>query len=279
METQGKLYHTCLPMGSIGHAKSNHFWMILVCLLLSMQAKTVWPQESSSEDMRETLVLANKILAMEGLVGPFGHVSVRVKEETKFRIADHRSPDEVTIDHIKEVNIEISPEEAKRQDLYREVFIHSSIYRELPEVNAVVHTHAPYAVALGTLRLADNKVLPTTNPGANLGNFIPVFQTVGLISTPEKGLQLTRTLQGQNGVLLRGHGTVVVGNSLEQAVLRAIYLEFEARVQIRSRAAGEPIPYEVDESDLFKRTVAVDHAWHYYLDKLKRLGKSETLTP
>jgi ribulose-5-phosphate 4-epimerase/fuculose-1-phosphate aldolase len=108
------------------------------------------------------------------------------------------------------------------------------------------------------------------------GNFIPVFQPVGLISTPEKGMALARTLQGQNGVLLRGHGTVVVGTTLEQAVLRAIYLEFEARTQIRSRSAGEPIPYTTSESDLFKRTVAVEHAWHYYLDKFRQSVKNET---
>ena len=83
-------------------------------------------------------------------------------------------------------------------------------------MKAIVHTHAPYAVALGTLQRSDNnKIFPTTNPGANLGNFIPVFQPVGLISTPEKGMALARTLQGQNGVLLRGHGTVVVGSTLE----------------------------------------------------------------
>ena len=119
--------------------------------------------------------------------------------------------------------------EARSRGLYREVFIHTSIYRELPEVKAVVHTHAPNAVALGTLSVPDNKIFPTTNPGANLGNFIPIYPTVGLIGSPEKGLEVARALEGQNGVLLRGHGMVVVGSSLEQAVLRAIYLEFEAR--------------------------------------------------
>ncbi|MEE8349267.1 MAG: class II aldolase/adducin family protein [Acidobacteriota bacterium] len=226
-------------------------------------------------DTREQLVLANRILAMEGLVGPYGHVSLRVGDGTRFRIADHRSPDQVVVDHIVEVNLDITPEEAKARNLYREVFIHASIYRELPDVKAVVHTHAPNAVALGTLRVPDNKILPTTNPGANLGNFIPVFPTVGLIGSPEKGLQVAQTLQGQNGLLLRGHGTVVVGNNLEQAVLRTIYLEFEARSQMTARAAGEPIPYQADESDLFKRTVAIEHAWHFYVDKLNSLG----LTP
>ena len=251
-------------------------WVSLVCLVMLMQIKVAVAQDYSTLDVREKLVVANKILAMEGLVGPFGHVSVRMEGEGRFRISDHRSPNEVTVDGIKEVEIEITPEAVADQDLYREVFIHSSIYRELPEVKAIVHTHAPYAVALGTLQRSNNKVLPTTNPGANLGNFIPVFQPVGLISTPEKGIELARTLQGQNGVLLRGHGTVVVGTTLEQAVLRAIYLEFEARTQIRSRSAGEPIPYNSSESDLFKRTVAVEHAWHYYVDKFRQSVKDET---
>ena len=247
--------------------------MKMVSLILFTFGACALAQEASSEDPREKLVLANRILAMEGLVGPFGHVSLRVGDEARFRIADHRSPDQIVLDHITEVNVDIAVEEAQARGLYREVFIHASIYRELPNVKAVVHTHAPNAVALGTLSVPDNKIIPTTNPGANLGNFIPIYPTVGLIGSPEKGLEVARALDGQNGVLLRGHGTVVVGSSLEQAVLRAIYLELEARSQMSARAAGEPIPYQPDESNLFKRTVAIEHAWHYYFDKLKSLGQ------
>jgi len=245
--------------------------MTMVSLILFMSA--AFAQQVSSSDPREPLVLANRILAMESLVGPYGHVSFRVGDEPRFRIADHRSPDQVVVDHIVEVSVDITPEEAQNRNLYREVFIHASIYRELPDVKAVVHTHAPHAVALGTLSVPDNKIFPTTNPGANLGNFIPIYPTVGLIGSPEKGLEVARALQGQNGVLLRGHGTVVVGSSLEQAVLRTIYLELVARSQMGARAAGDPIPYRAEDSDLFKRTVAIEHAWHYYVDKLKSLGQ------
>ena len=244
----------------------------MVSLLLFTFGVGALGQETSSEDPREILVLANRVLAMEGLVGPYGHVSLRVGNEARFQIADHRSPDQVVLDHIKEVNLDITPEEAQARGLYREVFIHASIYRELPEVKAVVHTHAPNAVALGSLKVPDNKIFPTTNPGANLGNFIPIYPIVGLIGSPEKGLEVARALEGQNGVLLRGHGTVAVGSSLEQAVLRAIYLEFEARSQMSARAAGQPNFYQPDESDLFKRTVAIEHAWHFYVDKLISLG-------
>ena len=276
LEFRSKLYHTVPAMVAGRESSSRWLWASLVCLVLLTQMKSAVAQDYSTLDVREKLVVANYILAMEGLVGPYGHVSVRMEGEGKFRISDHRSPNEVTIDHIKEVEVEITREAVEAQGLYSEVFIHSSIYRELPEVKAVVHTHAPYAVALGTLKRSQNRVLPTTTPGANLGNFIPVFQPVGLISTPEKGIEVARTLQGQNGVLLRGHGTVVVGSTLEQAVLRAIYLEFEARTQIRSRSAGEPIPYEYSESDLFKRTLAVEHAWHFYVEKYRQSVKKET---
>lgn len=261
-------------MRCIRQLQSSAVSLARVFLILFLSGPWALGQETPSEDPRELLVLANRILAMEGLVGPYGHVSLRVGDEASFHIADHRSPDQVGLDHITEVNLDITPEEAQARGLYREVFIHASIYRELPEVKAVVHTHAPNAVALGSLKVPDNKIPPTTNPGANLGNFIPIYPIVGLIGSPEKGLEVARALEGQNGVLLRGHGTVTVGNRLEQAVLRAIYLEFEARSQMSARAAGELNPYQPDESDLFKRTVAIEHAWHFYVDRLKSLGQA-----
>lgn len=222
--------------------------------------------------LKEKLVLANKILAAEGLVGPFGHVSVRSNSKNGFFIAKHESADRVELADIIEMQTDVTPETVQKNNLYSEIFIHSSMYREYPAVGAVVHTHAPYAVALGTLRIQGNRVSPTTNPGANLGNFIPIFPEVGLVRDPERGLKIARTLAGQNGVLLRGHGTVTVGRTLEQAVLRAIYLELEARTQIWTRSAGGPVFYETDESNLFKDTRSIDHAWHHYEEKVRKAG-------
>ncbi|MBI2820657.1 MAG: class II aldolase/adducin family protein [Acidobacteria bacterium] len=248
---------------------------VAFCAALNSRAAAAPGTPASVPDAREQLVLANKILAGEGLIGPFGHVSMRSSDGKKFLIAKHQSANQVTPGDIVEVDLDITPEEAKQRNLYLEVFIHSSIYREHSEIHAVVHTHAPYTVALGTLRSGDNRMLPTTNPGANLGNFMPVFPDIGLVADPEKGLKIARALQGQNGVLLRGHGAVVVGKSLEQAVLRAIYLEFEARAQMTSRSAGEPVSYTAEESDIFKQTQAVEHAWHYYEEKYGRQEEEE----
>jgi ribulose-5-phosphate 4-epimerase/fuculose-1-phosphate aldolase len=138
-----------------------------------------------------------------------------------------------------------------------------------------VHSHSPYAIALGTLPLGNNRVVPTTNPGSNLGNFIPVFSEVGLIQNPAQGQKVAKSLDGQNGVLLRGHGAVVVGSSIEQAVLRAIYLEMEARTELIARGSRElPIPYTNSESDQFKATRAIEHPWEYYVQKVTRAERA-----
>jgi ribulose-5-phosphate 4-epimerase/fuculose-1-phosphate aldolase len=228
-------------------------------------------------DLRQTLVAANRILAMEGLVGPYGHVSAR-SDAGHFWIADHRSPDTVELSHLKQVSVGLDEETARRERWYREIFIHSEMYKLLPDVGAVVHVHAPYSVALGTMK-GEDRVRPTTNPGANLGEFIPIYASTGLVETPANARKVASALQGQNGVLLRGHGAVVVGGTLEQAVLRAIYLELEARSQLLARAAGTPLFYTAEESSRFRRTAAVEHAWHYYLEKLHRSGQLPGAAP
>lgn len=261
------------PATASNHAKTTAL-VALVCssfLAAVFGIRTGAAVNEAAIDSRETLVLANRILAMEGLIGPFGHVSTRVGP-TKFLIAkdDEHGGAWVEAADFVELDTALTTNDVRKQGLYSEVFIHSGAYNEHSEVKAVVHTHSPYVIALGTLILPDGKVLPTTNPGSNLGNFIPMFSVIGLIQTPEQGQRVAQALQGQNGVLLRGHGAVVVGASIEQAVLRAIYLELEARTQLLSRAAGSPGFYQSAESDLFKATGAIDHPWHYFVEKVRR---------
>jgi HCOMODA/2-hydroxy-3-carboxy-muconic semialdehyde decarboxylase len=238
------------------------------CLLV----RTASAAQDRATDPRDTLVLANRILAMEGLTGPFGHVSVRA-DAGSFWVADHRSPDSVERAHLKQVSIDLTEDQARVQHWYREIFIHSETYRLLPDVGAVVHTHAPNTVALGTLALTE-RLRPTTNLGANLGEDIPIYEPTGLVERPDAARVVARTLGARNAVLLRGHGAVIVGASVEEAVLRAIYLEQEARYQLVTRAAGTPRYYTAEEAAPFSRRTAIEHAWQYYLEKLKRTQAS-----
>ena len=209
---------------------------------------------------------------MEGLIEPYGHASLRLSATT-FLIARNGSGAWVDSRDLVELETALTERTVKDRGLYSEVFIHSAMYQEHAGIGAVVHTHSPSAVALGTLRGRSGRVLPTTNRGANLGNFIPVFSEIGLIQSAAMGRKVARALKGQNGVLLRGHGAVTVGATLEQAVLRAIYLELEARSQMASRQAGTPVFFRARESDLFKETRAVAHAWEYFAEKLREQNR------
>ena len=244
----------------------------LACALITLSGLASTAARQEAKAPLDTLVMANRILAMEGLVGPYGHVSVR-EDAGHFWIADHRSPDTVERQHLRQVDIGLDQAKAEAEHWYREIFIHSEMYRMYPNVGAVVHVHPAHSTALGTLSGSD-RVVPTTNPGSNLGAFIPIYHQTGLIETPEQAQKVAGTLQGQNGVLLRGHGAVLVGGRLEQAVLRAIYLEVEARTQLMARAAGTPLFYSPEESARFSKTTAIAHAWDYYVQRVQALRPS-----
>src|SRR6202012_5752947 len=95
---------------------------------------------------------------------------------------------------------------------HNEVFIHSETYRRRPDVQAVVHTHAPYAVAFSSL---GRELLPISNDAGFFYKRLEVFsETTDLIVDPERGRSVARHL-GENGaVLLRNHGIVTAGRSI-----------------------------------------------------------------
>jgi HCOMODA/2-hydroxy-3-carboxy-muconic semialdehyde decarboxylase len=62
-----------------------------------------------------------------------------------------------------------------------------------------------------------------------------------LVRTPELGAALARSLGGNNIVLMRGHGSTVIGFNLRQAVYRAVYAELNAKLQSEALRLGEPI--------------------------------------
>jgi L-fuculose-phosphate aldolase len=116
-----------------------------------------------------------------------------------------------------------------------ELPLHLAVYRETASA-AVVHTHSPFATALGTV--ADQ--LPAIHYlVAELGGPVPVvpYATPG---SDDLAQAATAALQGRSAVLLRNHGTLTVGDSLPRAYARAVLLEWLAALYYRARAFGEP---------------------------------------
>ena len=191
------------------------------------------------------LVAANRILAAEGVLDGFGHVSARHdKDPGRFLLARSMAPALVTAGDVMEFDLDSNPIDARGRTAYLERFIHSEIYRVHPEVQAVVHSHSPAVIPFGVVGVA---LRPIFHLGGFLGVGVPVFEirdaggpaTDMLIRNAGLGAALAKTLGSAPVALLRGHGNVVVGQSVKEAVFRAIYTEVNARLESEALRLGQ----------------------------------------
>lgn len=111
------------------------------------------------------------------------------------------------------------------------------IYGHMPEVNAIIHTHQPYATAAGLL----GDVLPaavTTLANVTLGevNVAPYCSAASL----DMGVQTVKYIGGRRAVILKHHGVITVGKDLKEALYAAVYMEDAAKTYLAAKSAGEP---------------------------------------
>jgi HCOMODA/2-hydroxy-3-carboxy-muconic semialdehyde decarboxylase len=192
----------------------------------------------------DELVYANRILYDQGVVDGLGQASVRHDSEPGlFLLSANRAPAMVRRRDIVCYDFDGNAVSPDAERPYLERFIHSEIYRARPDVMAVVHSHSasvlPFAVTGSRLR-------PIYHMSGFLGAGSTHFEireaggnTDMLIRNPQLGQALARSLGGCSCVLMRGHGSTVVGTSLKQAVYRAIYAEVNAKLQLQAHALGE----------------------------------------
>jgi ribulose-5-phosphate 4-epimerase/fuculose-1-phosphate aldolase len=194
---------------------------------------------------REELVLAYRILAAHGVVDAYGHVSMRsVRNPKHYLLARATAPELVTADDILEFDLDSNPVKDPGVPLYLERYIHGEILKHRPEVNAVVHNHSPMVIPFG---ITTAPLRPLCNTAAFIGEGVPVFEVRDfqdsgdiIVKTPHLGAALARTLGRKPAALMRGHGAVVVGESLMLAVVRSVYLELSARLQMQAMLIAGP---------------------------------------
>jgi HCOMODA/2-hydroxy-3-carboxy-muconic semialdehyde decarboxylase len=127
--------------------------------------------------------------------------------------------------------------------VYLERFIHGEIYRARPDVQAVVHSHSPNVIPFGVTATPLQPVFHMSGFLAEGSALFEIRDVAGdtdmLISNGSLGVALAAALGSRSTVMMRGHGSTVVGASLEQAVYRAFYAEVNARLQTQARQLGE----------------------------------------
>jgi L-ribulose-5-phosphate 4-epimerase len=120
------------------------------------------------------------------------------------------------------------------------------IFKNMPEVNAIIHTHQTYATAVS---LISNKlpVVTTTLPNVTLGEVnVAPYSIPGTLSM---GIETVENINGKRAVILKHHGVITVGNDLKEAIYAAVYMEDTAKAYLAAKACGEPDVLSKKQSD------------------------------
>lgn len=219
--------------------------------------------------------MANRILAREGVLDAFGHISVRhPSDPSRFYLARSVAPELVVEHDILEFDLSGQPVVSTDTALYSERVIHSVLYRMRPDVSAVCHHHCP---AMMPFCLTELKLHVVTQLGAVLGKRVPVWDqrdefgaTNHLVTREAEAVSLAKCLGPNSIVLMKRHGATVVGANLRQVVFRSVYGCRDAELQSRSQGYGALSIFSDEEIDLAanfpESTLA--RAWDYWQTRL-----------
>jgi len=223
----------------------------------------------------EELVTANRILANEGILDVFGHVSVRsARNPQEFLLSCSRSPQAVRAADIMRYRLDGKQVTASKEKPYVERIIHGSIYQARSDVLAVCHTHSD-----GVLPFASSgeMIRPVVHVGTMFWDGVGWFDKYDeggnlLVSTASEGRALAVALGSRRAVVLRNHGCAVVGESPPAAVMAAIHLDKNARVQLETARLGRTLFLDTEEArrgaKVFQSQPVQERAWGYWVARL-----------
>jgi HCOMODA/2-hydroxy-3-carboxy-muconic semialdehyde decarboxylase len=224
------------------------------------------------------IITASHILANEGILDSFGHVSARsAKNPDHFFMPRAMAPALVTRDDIIELGLDCKPVAANAPRLNGERYIHCQIYKARSDVQSVIHTHdlavVPFGIAGVALKpvVAQAGFLPPETPLFEIRDANGSEPRRGmLVTNPQLGDALAKTLGANPVVLMRGHGDTVVGRSVREATVRTLYAHIDALAQAAALALSPKIT-PMNESELEINSTEnfdADRPWQNYLQKL-----------
>jgi ribulose-5-phosphate 4-epimerase/fuculose-1-phosphate aldolase len=215
---------------------------------------------SSLTALKKDFVTALRIISREGLSDAFAHLSARVGSD-KMLFMPRKSPALVkskelfVVDFNKQV-----PQSA----------VHQAVYQARADIGAVIHFHSPHVILL---TVVGESVRPMHNYGAIFYEGVPVFEGTGQVETPERAAEIARLLGPSKAILLRGHGAVIVGKTIPEVCILALYLEESARLQTEAMKLGAPKFLSSEEAERVARRTfkpaSTLRAWEHFEAKIK----------
>jgi ribulose-5-phosphate 4-epimerase/fuculose-1-phosphate aldolase len=240
------------------------------------------PVPDELADFRHQLAIANRVLANEGVLDAFGHVSARhPRDPNRYLLSRSRSPGLIEAADVLEFTLDSEPVRPSAVQLYAERVIHGCIYQARSDVMAVCHHHAP---AVMPFCIAGIPIVPVFHLGAAAGETVPFWNqreefgdTNLLVIKPQEGASLARALGRHGAVLMNNHGATVVGTDLREMVSRAIFMCQNAEYQLKARILGGVKSLTPGETRLAATLNALpnvtNRTWEYWTLRLQKSGE------
>lgn len=232
-------------------------------------------------ELRQLLATASRILAHENVLDAFGHISARhPTEPDRFLLSRSRSAALVEPGDMMVLDLEGQVIDGDDREPFLERFIHAGVYAARPDVHAVIHNHAHDLIPFG---LTGTPIRPLIHMCGAMGAQTPIWDirrrfgdTSLLVTNMDAAADLAAALGEASVALMRGHGAVVTGASVQRAVLMAIYVQVNARLDLQARQLGEvtylsPGEIVLSEDALFHENPAA-RAWAYFESRSQGAG-------
>lgn len=226
-------------------------------------------------ELKSKLAMSSRMLFNAGLVDYSGHISARIPGSDRLLILPHPvsralvKPDDMVVTDFDGKLIE------GKYKAPSEVFMHARAYKARGDIESVAHLHN-HVVA--TLTMVDKPFYPaSSNPGAFFGpGPLPVYKDPALIHTIEQGDAVAKALGKGDAVMLRGHGSMVVGQAIEWVFAACVDLEEAASRFYQASVLGPVLVYSDDETQRVmkgrRKDSVVQKIWDHNVAKTKLAG-------
>jgi ribulose-5-phosphate 4-epimerase/fuculose-1-phosphate aldolase len=225
-------------------------------------------------DYRLLVARAVRILNSLDLMDMNGHVSARgAVRETMWINSRRASRSSLGAADVVAVDVATGATIGDGDAPPSEFHIHREIMLGRPDVGGIVHSHPDFVV---TLSIAGHALKPVTGVGSFLPESVPVFDDASLVNTGARGAAVAQALGDAPAIVLRGHGLVVVGATVEEAVARCVCAEANARMQYQASLLGDPrvlrgAELEFVRGETWTPIITAKH-WHHHEESARRRG-------
>jgi L-fuculose-phosphate aldolase len=237
----------------------------------------------SESDQREQLAACARILAMQGLLGLHGHISIYQPETKRVLITPGAGSDKANLraEHMVAADLNGRPFDGKGRPPL-EWPIHMMLHAARPDALAIAHLHPPYATLFA---IARREYKPITMHSGIFDKGISIYPDAHLITTPDRGEELRKVIGDRRAAFQRGHGVTVVARNIEELLHTTLALENDALKTLQAEALGEVGTLSPEEVAVLAKEIKIEvvapRTWTYFStlearwDRQPASGRSE----